>query len=191
MNMNPATSPVGALLITALGLCACATEETTSFGEPSRVTTSGGQTVSVAESSSSTGTACEVDVTCDVRWSVDIYPAIITSTKAGGGGCTSSTCHEAANGNLAIPAKDAGAAYKILVKYNLDGFGRYITPCQPEQSTVLCNLKFVKDVTNEFYKDVCGEAMPRTDAKSPVHSPLSQTAYDNLVKWIQCGAPLN
>jgi hypothetical protein len=189
--MNRAISPFGALLTTLLGVGACATEETTFFGEPSRVTTSGGQTVTVAETSSSTGAACEVDLTCEVRWSVDIYPAIFTSMKAGGGGCTASNCHESPAGNLAIPKDDAAAAYKTLVKYNLNGVGRYITPCQPDQSTVLCNLKFVKDVTNEFYSDVCGEAMPRTDAKSPVHSPLGKASYDNLVKWIQCGAPLN
>lgn len=190
--MNRIISPFTGLLTAAVAVAACATEETTNFGEPSRVATSstGGATIA-AESSSASGAVCEVDVTCDVRWSTDIYPAVFTSTKAGGGGCTASNCHLLANGKLAIDPTDATAAYKALVKYELPDFGRYITPCFPEQSTILCNLKFVKEVNNEFFKDICGEPMPRTDAKSPVHSPITQQSYENLVKWIQCGAPLN
>ncbi len=171
-------------------LGACATEETTTFGEPSRVTTSGGGAVIAVQASSSSGPVCELDLFCDVRWSVDIYPAIFTSTKPGGGGCTASNCHESANGKLAIPTNDASAAYKTIVKYVLESKGPYVTPCHPEASALLCNLKFVSSFKNE-YEPVCGEAMPRTDAKSPVHSPLGELAYKNLVTWIQCGAPLN
>ncbi|MBM4376163.1 MAG: hypothetical protein FJ095_13860 [Deltaproteobacteria bacterium] len=168
----------------------CATEETTTFGEPSRVTTSS-VAVTVAAASSSSGMVCKTVNACEVSWSEDIYGAILNSTKPGAGGCSASNCHEQPAGGLAVDPNDADAAYFALLNYSLPEVGPYVTPCEPAQSSILCNLKFAKGVTNELYSDLCREPMPKTGSGSPVFSPLTKQAYDHLVRWIQCGAPLN
>lgn len=178
-----------AAVVAAGAAYGCATEETTNFGEPDRVVTSSAS--SVVSVSASTGSVCKTDNTCEVSWSKDIYGAILNSTKPGAGGCSASNCHQLPAGGLAIDSKDADAAYFAFVGYVLPNAGPYVTPCEPSLSSVLCNLKFAKDVTNEFYSDLCGQPMPKTDASSPVYSPITKQGYDNLVRWIQCGTPLN
>jgi hypothetical protein len=185
-----ATLVASFLGVAALGY-GCATEETTTFGEPSRVATTGGDVVVTAVTSSSTGMTCEFNPACEVSWTKDVYPNVFVAEKAGSGGCTTSNCHEQPAGGLAIHPTDAKEAHQALLAYVLPNVGRYLTPCEPEQSAVLCNLKFSKDVQNEFYSDICGQPMPKTDSSSPVHSPMSKKAYDQLVTWIQCGALFN
>lgn len=169
----------------------CATEETTNFGDPSRVATSGGDVVVTVAPSSSTGMSCDFNPACEVSFSNDIYPNLLVSAKAGSGGCADGKCHEAPAGGLAIDPSDAKEAHKALLAYVLPNVGPYLTPCEPSASAILCNLKFVKDVENEFYSDICGQPMPKTDSSSPVHSPISKASYDQLVTWIQCGALFN
>jgi len=184
-----------ALGVSLMGIAAlgygCATEETTTFGEPSRVTTTGSTAVVSVVSSSATGMTCAFNPACEVSWTKDIYPSLLTSEKAGSGGCSDSNCHEKPAGGLAVHPTDAKEAYKAILAYALPNYGPYLTPCAPEQSTILCNLKFAKDVENEFYSDLCGQPMPKTDSSSPVHSPITKKSYDQLVTWIQCGALFN
>ncbi len=184
----------GALVVLAWG---CATEEKATFGDPNNVTTSGGQ-VAVTTGAPS---PCDVDPVCNgLTWTTDIYKGIINSVGGTnpGGGCTAVNCHRTENGKLTLSPTDEKATYQALVGYTLKSVtpsGKYIVPCKPAESKMVCNLLF--NVSDEDFKKSaptgqCGSPMPKiASAGSPVHSKLNQLEFNNIVQWITCGAPHN
>jgi hypothetical protein len=184
-------------------LLGCATEETTNFGEPSRVTTVGGDEGPVPAPVASSGGGCVVDFACGgLSFAQDVFEGIFDSLGGAqpGGGCTDAQCHQIKTGNLQLTADDAVAARIALLTFvpakisSLDKSIPYVSPCVPEQSQIMCNLNFGSGVTNEFFGEAggkCGSLMPKIKNPSPVHSALNQSQYDTIVKWIQCGAPGN
>ncbi len=185
----------GALLVLATG---CATQEETNFGDPNNVITVGGG--QVAATSTGSGPSCNIDTVCGgITWSTDIFKGIIDSTGGmnPGGGCSDVNCHNTETKHLKLPKGDLNAGYAALLGYVLQSStppGKYIVPCSPTTSKILCNVKF--SVSADALKPYapngsCGSVMPLTSSSSPVHSPLNQVEFDNLVKWITCGAPKN
>jgi hypothetical protein len=179
--------PCAAALI---ALCGCATEEVTNFGDPTRVTTSGGSQVS----SATTGPSCDFKTTgCSVSWLEDIYKPIINSSKTSppGGGCTAANCHLTPNGKLQLDPNDPNKAYAALTGYFNDSLGgKYVVPCSAKDSKLMCNFNWADDVKNDY--GLCGSLMPKLISGGPVKVKLNQAQYDNLKTWIQeCGAPKN
>lgn len=185
-------------LIALLPGAVCETQEVTSFGEPSRVTTSG----EAAANSSASGGGCNIDSACKgVTWTTNIFKNLINSTggKQPGGGCTANNCHggTSANGKLTLDATNADASYLALRAYKLTAFGNtpYIDPCHPENSGIICNLNWSTEANFKkiWPSGACGgPPMPYTSGhNTPVHSQLSQSELNDLVGWITCGAPKN
>ena len=161
--------------VAALAVVAgCATEENVNFGDPARVV--GGFFQSTA-----TGPPCTPDFGCSVSWATDIYAPLL----AGKAKCGDALCHEQETGGFTFSPTDAAAAYASLTDFTLAGEGAYIVPCDPDASTMLCNLS-VDVGSNPF--GGCGSPMPKMLASA---AALSPNELDLIATWIQCGAPDN
>ncbi len=170
---------------------ACATEETLTFGDPERVA-GGTQTVA---SSTTTGVTCAPDPLCAVSWRDDVFAGILAAPVDGetpSGACASTNCHKQEQGGFVFEGKDSDVAYSQLLQFLLPKVGRYIVPCEPELSAILCNLRFAEGTLNPYAANgPCGSLMPKLLSISPVKQPLSQAQLDTIAEWIECGAPLN
>ncbi|MSP26012.1 MAG: hypothetical protein EXR75_12795 [Myxococcales bacterium] len=174
-----------------VGAWACATEETVTFGDPERVA-GGTQTV---VSSSTSGVTCAPNPLCAVSWADDVYAGILAAPVGGAtpsGACAATNCHREEQGDFQFDGKDSDVAYAQLLSFILPKVGRYIVPCEPTQSAMMCNLRFEADAVNPYAANgPCGSLMPKLLSISPVKKPLSQAQLDTIAEWIECGAPLN
>ncbi len=171
----------------------CATEEEPRFGEPGRV--AGG----IPDRPEEFTAPCEVNGACLVSWKNDIFPNIFNAPIGGetpSGGCTVSECHAAGAGGLRMPPTSASETYFNLIDYQLVGGRPYISPCYPQVSHVLCNLKFADNVQNEFigpnqeFTGGCGSPMPKP-SETVASDALDARQLADIAEWIQCGAPQN
>lgn len=181
------------LMVLAIGICGCATEEEVNYGEPGRV--AGG----IPDRPQDVRAPCEVNGACLVSWTNDIFPNIFSAPLAGetpSGGCTEGACHADGAGGLRMPPTSEGESYFNLIDYQLVGGRPYIVPCHPDLSHMMCNLKFADDVDNEFigpeqeFTGGCGSPMPKPDEDVET-DPLNQDQLDDIAEWILCGAPQN
>lgn len=164
---------------------ACATEETVLFGDPARVVGPGGSNTSTG-TSTGTDVSCEPDPDCDVSFETDIFTPILETTAA----CAAASCHEDSIADFQYTAGDAASAYAVLVGYNLEDEGPYVVPCDPDSSTLLCNLRLEDGVENPFGS--CGSVMPRAvDTDTVPDVPLTLEQLGTIADWITCGAPEN
>ena len=177
MRSNLAARLVGAaaLVGVALSMTSCASEESILFAVPDAgnedfVTPPGG--------------ACTENAACKVKFSTDIFKAILD----GSAGCTGSLCHggDTPQGNMVLKTGDAAGAYSEFINYTLKKTpgpaGPYIDRCHPKTSSLLCNTA-LSDGENPYKK--CGTLMPSNNKK------LTKAQLDTLAEWIECGAPNN
>lgn len=174
-------------------LTGCSTEEQVEFGEPSRLT--GG----FASGNATVGGSCVIDGGCSVSWRNQIYGAMLDAPIGGdvpSGACGARGCHDDGAGNLVFPSGDADTAHGNLLAYGLPGAAGYVVPCEPQLSSIFCNLRFEAGVENpyvgpgETFTGGCGSSMPKLDPDIDAE-PLNQLQLDLLAEWIQCGAPNN
>lgn len=171
-------SPVVVLL--ALG---CATQEDENFGDPAKV--AGGLTGDTATSTtSSTGGACETDPSCSVSFATDIFAGIIETSSC----TTTGLCHGAptAAGGLLLDSGKPSDGYDAIKSFTMKEGGSYVVACDPAASKILCNTLLDEAAGENPYGPLCGTGMP----SAPI-APLGKDQLDNLVKWIECGAPDN
>jgi hypothetical protein len=176
----------------ALALSACATEDEPVFGEPGRV--AGG----FNQGQMTTG-PCEVNGACTVSWSNNLYPQIFAAELGGetpSGACGEAECHREGAGGLRFPPDNENDAYFNLTSYELVGGRPYIVGCHPEQSHIMCNLRFADGVINDYVGPEmeltggCGSPMPKPTETVPTE-PLDQDQLNAIAEWITCGAPAN
>ena len=175
------------LLVALVGLTGCASEVIPNYGDPAQVAGGvggGAPTTSSSGSStttSTTATECTPDPECDVSFAEDVFPLLDTK-----GGCAAaSPCHQSGAKGLTLMPGDVAGYYAALTGYTLDDpADPYIVPCDPDKSTILCNLQLADGAQNPYGK--CGTSMPYTAAASPTPAEL-----DLIKDWIACGAPNN
>jgi len=174
-----ATAVLGAFAIVGQ---ACATEDTVVFGDPAKVVGPGG----TSTGTTTTGGTCNPDPDCAIRFDADVFTPILEATAS----CAAPSCHQDSIGGFQYTADDAASAYAALLDYNLDGEGPYVVPCDPDTSTLLCNLRLEDGTDNPFGS--CGVIMPRVDASDSVlDAPLTLEQLNTIAEWIACGAPEN
>jgi len=174
-----ATAVLGAFAVVGQ---ACATEESVVFGDPARVVGPGGP----GTGTSTTGGTCNPDPNCAESFDADVFTPILEATAS----CAAASCHQDSIGGFQYTAGDAASAYAALVGYNLEGEGPYIVPCDPDTSTLLCNLRVEDGTDNPFGS--CGAIMPRADDADAVSdTPLTLDQLNTIADWIACGAPEN
>lgn len=157
----------------------CASEEIPKYGEPAQGV--GGSTGGTA-GTGGTGGACEVDPACAVKFGTDVFPVLDTTSKCADAGL----CHGngMSPGGLALEAGNAADYHGALTSFVLADGGKYVVPCDPGNSKLLCNLK-VSDGDNPHGE--CGKAtMPVAAADAPTLAQLQA-----IEDWIECGAPNN
>lgn len=160
-----------------LGLAGgCATEDQVLFGEPENVVGSTGAGVT-------SGGNCVPDPACDFSFRDDVLPVLIEKAK-----CSAAGCHETAIGGFAFP-ESAGEARAALLGYTFQGVDRYLAPCEPDRSKLLCNLNLGAGVEGPF--GACGSPMPKLLADATDDQPLSLADLDAVEGWVACGAPDN
>lgn len=185
MLVPRSTRPGGSclvLLAVLAGLTGCASEEIPKYGDPARVAGGAGGGGSGAGGSGAGGSTCEVDASCAVSFTDDIFPVL--DGKAGCAG--TSGCHADGKGSLTLLAGDADSYYDGLTAYqinNAPAVGKYIVPCDPAASFLPCNLK-VSDGANPH--TACGSTMPLVATNAPTLEELQ-----DIEDWIACGAPKN
>jgi hypothetical protein len=177
-------------LVTVLGaLTGCATEEQVEFGDPAFV--AGGNS-----RGSGNVPVCIPNGACAKSWNTHVYPGIFDAPLDGdvpSGACGAPGCHDKGSGGLFFPSGNADEGFVRLTNFQLVGDRRYIEPCYPELSHVMCNLRFLPEVVNPYVgpdeelTGGCGSPMPKPDDLVP-SSPLNQEQLDTLAEWIQCGA---
>ncbi len=179
-----------ALVLVALAAASgCASEVIPNYGDPAQVAGGvGGAGGSVTTSNdgggggtTSTPTECQVDPACAVSFLEDVFPVLDTK-----GGCAAaSPCHQAGAKGLTLMPGDAAGYYDALTNYTLDDpADPYVVPCDPDKSTILCNLQLSGGAENPF--GTCGTKMPISPDDGPTAAEL-----DAIKDWIACGAPNN
>lgn len=167
----------------------CASEQIPSYGDPAQVAggvgggSGGGDTGAGGSGGSGGSVACEPDMSCAASWSTDVFPALDATAKC----ATGASCHGTDGtgpGNLTIEAGNADSYYEVLVSFVIESGDPYIVPCDPDKSTILCNLK-ASDGTNP--RGECGKlTMPVAKSDAPTLAQLQL-----IEDWIACGAPKN
>lgn len=128
---------------------------------------------------------CTVDPSCAVKWA-DIFTNIIDNANTG---CTSTSglCHGTGKGGITLEPGKPHEAYLAVTAYTtIDMPGpvkKYIIPCDPAGSAMLCNMKPEAGMTNPF--GMCGSTMPL------VGTSLTMAQLQQIADWIECGAPEN
>lgn len=189
--MRGCDGAASALLLLALAAgSGCASEVIPTYGDPAQVAGGvGGAGGSVTTgndgggggTTTSTPTECQVDPACAVSFLEDVLPVLDTK-----GGCAAaSPCHQAGAKGLTLMPADAAGYYAALTSYTLDDpADPYVVPCDPDKSTLLCNLQLSGGAENPF--GTCGTKMPISPDDGPTPAEL-----DAIKDWIACGAPNN
>jgi hypothetical protein len=152
----------------------CASEEIPKYGDPSQVIGGGGDG---GGGSTSTGTTCQADPACAVSFATDIFPVLNGQAQCAGGGL----CHGNGGGGITMTA-DAASFFQVLTTLQM-ATGKYVVPCDPASSQILCNLQVSDGPANP---DACGAVMPVAAADGPTTAQLK-----DIEDWIACGAPDN
>ena len=176
-----AAAAMGCLLGVAVNGLGCSSEEPVNFGD-------GGCEAGGCQGTTSTSTVnCTVNDACPVSFTNDIYNPILLSSA----NCSVSGCHGPEGigpGGFKLSNTSAAEARAALLAYELiDPMfgGPYVVPCDPEASTMLCNMRLDGGAINEHGE--CGTRMPL----SPGGALLTVQQVETIAEWIACGAPDN
>lgn len=162
-------------IVASLASLGCETETEVLFGEPDEIVGASAATVS-------SGGSCVPDLSCDVSFRDDIFPALSETASCGSVGC-----HATAIAQFEFPP-NAGGARQSLIDYVYQGSERYIVPCEPTLSRMLCNLNLGEDPATS---GVCGSPMPKLLDDAVADEPLTEADLTAIETWIACGAPDN
>ena len=171
MTRAPAL-PALYLLCCVLG---CATETEILFGEPDEIVGASAATVT-------SGGSCVPNLGCEVSFRDDIFPVLSEAARCGSVGC-----HATAIAQFEFPS-EAGDAREALLGYNFQGSERYVVPCDPTLSRMLCNLNLGEDPATA---GICGSPMPKLLDDAVADAPLTEADLAAIETWISCGAPDN
>ncbi len=164
-----------ALLFSAFSAMGCATETEILFGEPDEI-------VGASAAAVTSGGSCTPNLGCEVSFRDDIFPVLSETARCGSVGC-----HATAIAQFEFPA-EAGDAREALLGYNFQGSERYVEPCEPTLSRLLCNLNLGEDPAAG---GLCGSPMPKLLDDNVADAPLTEADLTAIETWIACGAPDN
>lgn len=175
---NAALIAAGGMIL--LGACATAESIEQSSGDCVAL---GCQRAS--ETSTFTTVPCVVDHACKISWRTDIFEGILDQPASG---CTAvGQCHGDGHGGLTLVSGRPHDAYAALAGYVLlptpGPVKKYLSPCDPAGSGLLCNNKLAGGETNPYGQ--CGALMPLTGTN------LTMAQLKKMADWIACGAPEN
>lgn len=165
-------------LVTCAACWGCASEEIPKYGDPAQVAGGVGGSGGGTSAGGSGGAACVPDAACAVSFEADIFPVLDGTGKCASG----SPCHGDGAGDITI--QPDAASYLAVLKDISISTGKYVVPCEPENSQILCNLK-VSDAADNPHGE-CGKTMPITAQDGPTVDQLKA-----IEDWIACGAPEN